>query len=176
MVNVDDMSEAINRIGTDASDELSPAIDTIVDNLVNKNMMPMDAIGMDHKTVEALYVQAVNFYNTAQYKEAARAFHALVVLDAIESKFHIGLGASYQMLGEYENALTVYGSIGIFDPENPVPHYHASDCYIKQDLIPAAIAEMQIAVELCGDQPQYAMMKDRCLVSIKSYQDKAKSK
>lgn len=174
MVSPEEMNSAINMIGDETAKEIGPAIEIISNNIFEKNMLPMDAMGLDHNTVESMYIQAVHFYNTAQYAESARAFHALLILQPAESKFYIGLGACHQMLGDYQNAITAYGAVGIYDPENPVPHYHASDCYAKQDLIAAAIAELEIAIELCGSQAQYAMMKDRSVLTIQSLKEKGK--
>ncbi len=173
MVDPKELDEALKMVADETSKELEPAVNAVVDNMLNKQMFPMDAMGMDHKIVEATYMQAVHLYNTAQYIESAKAFHALVLLHPAEVKFYIGLAASYHMVEEYDGALTIYGYIGVLDPESPVPHYHASDCYLKMDMTSPAIAELQIAMQLCGDQAQYAMIKDRCQITINALQEQA---
>lgn len=172
MASPDEYTDAMNMIGNETSDVLGPAVEKIVNNMVEKNMAPRDAIGIDPAHCEALYNQAYNAYNSGQYKEAARLFHLLQLADGLEPKFAIGLAACYQMLEEYKNALTLYATVTMVDPTDPIPHYHASDCYAKMELPSAAIAELEMAVQLCGSEPQYAVIKDRSLITIKSLQGK----
>jgi type III secretion system low calcium response chaperone LcrH/SycD len=175
MVNPDDLSEALKMMSEETGSSLGEAMKVIINDMSTNNTLPRDAIGIDSTTVEGLYAQAYHHYNSGRYKDAARLFVSLQLLDGMEPKYPLGLGACYQMLEEYQNAIITYSTVAISDPENPVPHYHASDCYVKQGLIPAAIAELQMTIELCGDQPQYAMMRDRARLTIKSLKEKGQS-
>ena len=172
MVSPDDITAALNMMANETAKDLVPALQKVMDNMIMKDMLPKDAMAMDPRTVEATYAQAYHHYNTGQFKEAARLFQFLVLIDATEPKFGLGLAACHQMLEEYQNALQFYGVVEIIDPENPIPHFHSSDCYEKMGLSGAAIAELEMTVELCGTQPHYSTMKERALLTIKSLQEK----
>lgn len=171
MAKSDDFADAIKMMAADTGDELGLAMQNIMGDMINNNAIPRDAMGVDPSSIEGMYAQAYHHYNAGKYKEAARLFHLLQMLDGMEPKYPLGLGACYHMLEEYQNALTLYAMVCVSDPENPVPHYHASDCYVKMELVPAAIAELQMAMQLCGGQPQYAMIRDRSALTIKSLRE-----
>ncbi len=171
-MNPEDLTKAMYMMAGETAKELGPALQKVMANILEKDMLPKDAIGMDPRTLEATYAQAYHHYNSGQYPEAARLFQLLQLADGTEPKFGLGLAASLQMLEEYQNALIIYGLVELVDPENPIPHYHASDCYDKMQLTAAGIAELEIAIELCGTQPQYTLLKERAQLTIKSLQDK----
>lgn len=175
MTKSEDLAEAILSMASSTGDELGPAVESIMRDMTENNAIPREAMGIEGSTVEGLYTQAYHNYNAGRYKDAAKVFHLLQMLDGMEPNYPLGLGACYHMLEEYQNALAMYALVGVSDPENPIPHYHASDCYIKMDLIPAAIAELQIARGLCGAKAQYAKMRDRAAMTIKSLQEKGKA-
>ncbi len=171
MVDVDELTAAILEMAGENAEEMQPAFDLIVKEIMG-GKLPKDAIGMDSRTLEGLYSQAYNHYNSGKYIEAARLFHTLQLLDGTEPKFQLGLAACYQMLEEYKNAILVFANLTLIDPETPVPHFHTSDCYLKMDLVPAAIAELEMTVELCGEQPQYEMMKERAMLRMEQLKEK----
>jgi type III secretion system low calcium response chaperone LcrH/SycD len=172
MGSEDELYQAMKMIVDESRPDVEKAMEAIIKGVTEQNMLPRDAIGMDPATIEGLYSQAYQHYNTGHYKEAARLFHMLQLLDGVEPKYPIGLGACYHMMEDYGNAITVYGMVTIIDPENPVPHYHASDCYLKMQLSAAAVGELEMAVELCGDKPEFATMKSRAQLMIRSIQEK----
>lgn len=171
MVEDDELYQAMKTI----VDESRPDVEQATQDLImriKQGMVPREALAMDPATVEGLYGQAYQHYNTGHYQESARLFHMLQLLDPVESKFGIGLAACYQMMEDYGNAILTYNMVTIIDPENPVPHYHTSDCYLKMHVPAAAVGELEMAVELCGNKPEYATMKSRALLMIKSIQEK----
>lgn len=172
MVEEDELYRAMKTIVDESKPDVEQATQDLINRLTKQGTIPRDALGMDSETIEGLYSQAYQHYNTGHYKESARLFHMLQLLDPVESKFGIGLGACYQMMEDYGNAIVTYNMVNIIDPETPVTHYHTSDCYLKMHLSAAAIGELEMAVELCGDKPEYATMKGRALLMIQSIKEK----
>ena len=174
MVDANELQEAIKQMADTTGAQMGDALSSIIESITTNDTLPKDAIGLNDNAIEAIYAQAYHNYNAGKYSHAAHLFHMLHLLDATEPKYQLGLAACYQMLGEYENALLVYGFCQIIDPENPVPHYHASDCYLKQDLIPACIAELQMAVDRCGNEEQYRLLKERAILTIQHLKEHGK--
>lgn len=57
------------------------------------------------KTIEVMYSGAYFRYVSEKYEEAALLFRFLVLVDPKNKKFWTGLGATYQMLNDYDKAL-----------------------------------------------------------------------
>jgi type III secretion system low calcium response chaperone LcrH/SycD len=127
-----------------------------------------EAMGLTDAMVEGIYGQAYRLYNTGKYKEGSQLFRLLIMLDAKQPKYLLGLAACFHMLKEFKNAIEIYTLCGIIDPESPIPHYHASDCYIQmQDRVSAIIA-LEMAITRAGERPEYQTLKDRSQLTIEN--------
>lgn len=126
------------------------------------------AMGLTDALVENIYGQAYRLYNTGKYKDASHLFRLLMMLDPKQSKYTLGLAACFHMLKEFKNAIEIYTICGVMDPETPIPHYHASDCYIQmKDNISALIA-LEMAINRSGEKPVYKTLKDRAQLTIET--------
>jgi len=153
--------EVLGKLGEENSKELAEAVEKISKNVFEKGMLPKDAMGLSDSMVEGIYGYAYRLYNSGKYRDASHLFRILILLNPTESKYILGMAACQHMQQDYKNAIATYAFIGLIDPYNPLPHYHVSDCYIKTGLIPMAKAELEQAIEKCGSQPQYALIKER---------------
>lgn len=156
-------------------DRLGKALSDLSDKIINKGMLPKDALGLSDAVVEGIYAQAYRLYNTGKYSEAIHLFRMLVVLNTTESKYILGLAACFHMLKEYQNAIHTYAMCAMMDPENPIPHYHASDCYVEMKDPLSAIISLDLAVQRAGDKPEYAKIKERALLTIESLKNQIKA-
>ncbi len=150
--------------------ELNDKIDYAkMENEFAKNMKtPQQLWGLTDPMVEGIYAQAYRLYNTGKYKDAIQLFRLLVMLNPQESKFILGLGACFHLLKEYKNAAETYQLCALANPENPIPYYHSSDCYIQmKDPISAHIA-LEMAVKRAGEKPEYQTLKDRARLTLES--------
>jgi type III secretion system low calcium response chaperone LcrH/SycD len=150
------------RIHKDKTDDYQK----IVSKVVKQGMMPKDAIGLNDAMIEGIYGQAYRLYNTGKYRDASQLFRLLIMLNATESKFSMGLAACFHMLKEYKNAAGTYAICGIIDPDNPIPHYHASDCYLHMGDNISALIALEMAAKRAGEKPEYKTLKDRALMTI----------
>jgi type III secretion system low calcium response chaperone LcrH/SycD len=148
--------------------EKSKDFQNIATKAVQQGVMPKDMLGLSDSMVEGIYGQAYRLYNTGKYKDASQLFRLLIMLNSAEPKYAMGLGACFHMLKEYKNAVSTYALCGVIDPENPVPHYHASDCYIHlKDPVSALIA-LEMAVKRAKDSVEYQTLKDRAMLTMNS--------
>lgn len=164
-----DVKKAADDVGEKiAGSEMAGSIVNVMDKLLKTGVMPKEELGYNDEKMEEIYGQAYRLYNTGKYSDAMQLFRLLLILDSTESKYYLGLASCFHMLKEYENAVKVYSIAGIVDPNTPVPHFHASDCYIQMNDKASAILMLELAVLRSGDKPEYQILKDRALLTIES--------
>lgn len=162
------IKKAAENLGATLSKEKSKDFQNIAAKAVQQGVMPKDMLGLSDAMIEGIYGQAYRLYNTGKYKDASQLFRLLIMLNSTESKYAMGLGACFHMLKEYKNAVSTYALCGVIDPENPIPHYHASDCYLHlQDPVSALIA-LEMTIKRAGDKPEFHTLKDRAMLTISS--------
>ncbi len=157
----DMIGEKIAGITSLAGGPSKDTIAALLTGAADKGIMPKHALQLGDDTMEAIYGQAYNLYNQGRYKEASYIFRLLMLLDYMTSKYILGLAACLHRLKDFKNAANVYLLCGTIDPTNPLPHYHAADCYIQLDVPEMAVFSLGLAINAAGDQPQYAVVKER---------------
>jgi type III secretion system low calcium response chaperone LcrH/SycD len=155
-------------LGAKVGKEKTKEFHEVAAKAVKGGMMPKDMMGLSDAMVEGIYGQAYRLYNTGKYKDASQLFRLLIMLNSTEQKYAMGLAACFHMMKEYKNAVSTYAICGVIDPDNPIPHYHASDCYIHMNDPVSALIALEMAIKRAGDKPEYQMLKDRALLSIES--------
>lgn len=164
-----DLNEAI-----ESAKFLEGFLGQFTDKVLNQGVLPKDALGVKNNVLEGIYAQAYQLYNTGKYLDAIHLFRMLILIDPTEPKFTMGLAACSHMMKEYTAAAQSYTLVGIMEPHNPIPHYHASDCYLQlKDPVSAMIA-LEMAISRAGDRPEYQMMKERAQLSLQSLRDTQK--
>ena len=92
----------------------------------------------------------------------------LIMTDATEAKYPMGLAACYHLKKDYKNAISTYMTCSILEAGNPIYYYHASDCYIQSHDIPSAILALEMAITNASDNEEYQTLKDRAEMMVKS--------
>lgn len=162
------VKRAAEAVGEEVGDQTSVKMEGMAGEMLQKGQIPKDLLGINEAMMEGIYGQAYRLYNTGKYRDACQLFRLLIMLNASESKYTMGLAACFHMLKEFRNAVGTYAICGMLDPENPIPHFHASDCYIQMGDMMAALIALQMAVKRSGNKEQYATLKDRALLTIQS--------
>lgn len=141
-----------------------PATDTVkamLSQALGSGIMPKQVLKFSDQTMEAIYGQAYNLYNQGKYKDASYIFRLLMMLDYLNSKYSLGLAACLHRMKDYKQAANVYLMCGMLDPKNPIPHYHAADCYIQLNAPLLAVFALDMCINAAKDQPQYDTIKQR---------------
>jgi type III secretion system low calcium response chaperone LcrH/SycD len=125
-----------------------------------------DMLGISEESIESLYSQAYLLYNTGRYRDAIQVFRLLTMLNPMESKYTMGLAASLHMLKEYKGSAAMYTLVSILDPENPIPHYHASDCYIQMGDKLSSLAMLEMAIKKSGSKVEFSALKKRAEITL----------
>ena len=162
------IKKAVEEVGSSIGKEKTQEFQKVADKVVHQGVMPKDVMGLSDAMVEGIYGQGYRLYNTGKYKDASQLFRLLIMLNSTEPKYSMGLAACFHMLKEYKNAVSTYAICGVIDPENPIPHYHASDCYVHMKDPVSALISLEMAVKRAGDKPEYQTLKDRALLTIEA--------
>jgi len=101
----------------------------VEEDIVRSNTHPSIEVSKD--AIELLYAFGHGFYQSGNYKKAMHFFRYLTLLESSCQKHWMGLGASYQMLKQYERALQCYGQAAILDESDPHVHWHAAECFLE---------------------------------------------
>ncbi len=175
MAKEDELIETVMKIAEDDSPRVKKGVDKFLENVFEHGMLPKDALGIKEQDTEALYAQAYQMYNMGKYQDARAAFASLVTIDQLEPRFLFGHAACSHMLGEYQSAADVYMHQAIISPDDPVPYYHAADCYLKLGDTFSATVALKMVVERAGKEPKYATIKERSQMTVKNIEDKIKT-
>jgi type III secretion system low calcium response chaperone LcrH/SycD len=115
----------------------------------NENNDDFNKIDPSSDDLEAIYYLANYYYKISQYNQAITLFNFLVYLDPSDHRFSMGLGASYQMLGEYQQAVEFYVASYFTELKKPEPLFYSSECFLKLGKKEEAIGMLKKAKELC---------------------------
>lgn len=156
-------------------EKLNQALGDLSNKMLLQGIAPKEALGVSDSYLENIYAQAYRLYNTGKYAEAIHLFRILIMLNAMEPKYMLGLAACFHMLKEYQNAIQMYTMCTALDPKNPLPHYHSSDCFLQlQDFLSAMLC-LELTVERADNKPEYAKMKERAQMSLQSLKEQISS-
>lgn len=166
-----DIKKAVEEISQGMEPDQVKQLEKIASKVVGEGVPPKDAMGLSDQMVEGIYAQAYQLYNTGKYKDASQLFRLLIMLNGAEPKYSLGLAACYHMAKDYETAISVYTTCGLLDPNNPIPHYHASDCYLQMNDKVSAMIALEMAVKRSGTRSEFTQLKDRALMTIESLRE-----
>lgn len=158
--------EVAANMGKAHSKEVGDAILKVTKNVMQDGMMPKDACGMSDNTAEAMYAQGYQLYNNGKYSEARHIFSMLTVLNPLEPKYLLGQAASTHMLKDLEHAAELYLRYTIISPHDPVPYYHAADCYMQLREVDCAIIALNMVIRKSGEKPEYSTLKDKAKMML----------
>ena len=160
-MNINKLGDTLQKINFGAGKPAEDTLKLILEKVVSKGIMPKEALRIGDDTMEAIYTQAYNLYNQGRYKESSYIFRLLMLLDYTTPKYTLGVAACLHRMKDYVNASNLYLLCAAFDQKNPMPHYHAADCYLQMNLTEIAILSLKMAISVAADQPQYATLKER---------------
>lgn len=102
--------------------------DFIAEKLVKSPNLQI-AFNVTQQEMHDLYSEAWSLYMKEDFEAAYPLFKWLTAFNPFDEKHWMGTGACLQMLKRYENALQAYAMAAICDKKDPLPHFHAYECY-----------------------------------------------
>jgi len=168
------IKRASKQIGTQIAGVTREKAREALNKIARKGTTPKDVLGLTDDMIEGIYGQAYNLYNTGKYLQAIEVFRMLLMIAPTEAKYSMGLGACFHMLKEYKNAINAYGVLVVMDPRSPVGFYHMSDCFIQMGNPVSAVIALESAIKRSEGKPEFAVLKDRSLLTIESLKKEIK--
>lgn len=148
----------------------------LMERVIKQGMRPKTALQLSDDVMEGIYGHAYNLYNRGMYSEASHIFRLLILLDPTAGKYLMGLAACLHMMKLYDQAIGMYLLAAALDLKNPLPHYHAADCFIKLDSPGDASLELMETIEVAKKQPQYKVLVERAQLMIESLEPEVRIK
>lgn len=149
------------KVAEGVKEKTEQDFELLAKQVMEKGRLPKDAWGYSDAMVEGIYGQAYRLYNTGKYKDAIQLFRMLIMLDSTETKYVMGLAACFHMMKAYKQAAETYTLCAVLDKETPIPHFHASDCYLAGDDKISALVALKMAIERAGEKPEFTTLRDR---------------
>ncbi len=132
-----------------------------------------EAMEISNDVLEGMYDQAYRYYNMGQYKKAHPIFSFLFLMNYKDSRFVMGLGACAHMMQNYPEAIQAYECASLQNLTDPVPLYHAVDCYINLDDHPNTVKNLKKIIAITTDKPEHRVMRDRAIMMLKNEEENA---
>lgn len=160
------MKKAIKETGEFIAGANGPSFSDLTGKSIKSCHAIKDVLGISDESAEGIYGQAYLLYNTGRYRDAGEVFRLLITLNSTEPKYLIGLAACYHMMKEYQSAGSTYNLASIIDPDNPIPYFHASDCYLQLGDKASAATMLEMAIKRAGEKVQYTTLKQRAEITL----------
>lgn len=81
------------------------------------------------ESLSHLYASGYDLYRNGKYLDARDFFRFITYANPQDRRSWMGLGACYQMVKLYKQAIECYSVAAIQNPEDPYVHFHAAECY-----------------------------------------------
>lgn len=159
--------EGLGDVGSIAGDHVEGTI-TAFFGALQKGIMPKKILNLGEDQIETIYTQSYTMYNQGKYKEASYLFTVLMCIDPTVPKHVMGFAACCHRQDMYEKAIELYILCSSLDTENPLPDFHAADCWIKLQSPEAAVVHLKNAIERAKDIPEHAIVKERAIMMIQT--------
>lgn len=142
-------------------------IQDLVTAVIKGEMTLQEVKGFTDDQMEAIYSIGYNLYESGKYSDAVQVFTWLGIFNPFISKYWLGLGASLQMIKDFENALNAYAVAAITsEPEDPVPHLHAGECYVGMGNLEEARKAFQTAADFSKDKSKYIKIYKKAMAFL----------
>lgn len=170
------IKKGAEQLGAELSKEQIKQLEKVTEKVTQKQFLPKDVMGISDSMVEGIYGQAYRLYNTGKFKDASQLFRLLIMLNTTEPKYTMGLAACFHMLKDYKSAVETYAICGVIDPDNPVPYYHSSDCFIQMKDPISALITLEMAIKRAGSKPEFQTLKDRAIMTLEALKKEVEQK
>ncbi len=124
------------------------------------DMSPKDAMEMSPESLEILYSYAYQLYNSGNYQKSLLLFSLLSFIDSTSVKYRMGIAASFHRSKDYKKAIDAYLAVVPLEPFNPMPLFHAADCWIQLKQPFEAACCLQVAMGQAKKNEKYSHMAD----------------
>ena len=155
------VAEALEKIKGKYPKEEEQNLVAILTDVIEHGKSLKDALKYTPEMLEEIYAIAQRNFASGNYKEASLLFNVLISLDDSQARYYMGAGACAHMQKRYKDAVTYYQVCSHLDSDDPLPAYHAADCYMHLDDPGSAYKSITLAFLQSGNNPKYRQIKER---------------
>ncbi len=150
-----------DKIDINDKKQIRALADHVLENL-EKGMPLQQAVGLSDESMEEIYSLAYGFYNQGKFTESLSLFQFLSSASPTTYKYILGLASSLHQLQSYEEAAIGFCYAFNLDPDDPIPTYFATDCFLKLNRNEEAEELADVTIAICGDKPEFQELKTKC--------------
>lgn len=126
-----------------------------------KNGVPLYLVrGLSKQDLDVLYTIAYNLYSEAKYHKALQIFQTIAFYNHFDKRGWLGCAACLQLLGRYREAVSCYSSASLIDAQDPIPLFHAIECYIALKSYDEARSALEAILLIIGEKSKFAQLKN----------------
>ncbi len=96
---------------------------------------------------EILYGTSRGLYEAGNYAEASDFFTQLILSEPFHELYWRGLAGARQMEKKYPEALHAWALVALLADRDPLPHFHAAECFLSLNDKPQALKALDCAQE-----------------------------
>lgn len=178
MKELDEMiQDAIEMTLPKASTEKKQKYHELLRQALETGQMPSAKdFGITTELEEQFYDLAYQQFKSGNYSDASAILAWLCVIDEKDFRYPFGLACCYHMQKDYENAIGAYNQAFFRDSDNPLPFYHASDCFLKLNYPGMAILCLNMVLSQTDGIPTFAKLHKRTKLAYDSLVKEAEEK
>jgi type III secretion system low calcium response chaperone LcrH/SycD len=128
--------------------------------LITKGIPLYFTYGLTQEHLDVLFETAYNLYYEKKYKEALSVFARITILNHFDKRGWIGSGVCWQILHRYNDAIDCYSRASLIDIKDPLPIFHAIECYIALKMNSDANSALEVIKPLIKDNPKFVRFKN----------------
>ncbi len=117
--------------------------------------------GLTAAALDSLHSFAYEFYQNGKYQQAASFFQVLTSLDLLSFDYWMGLGSSQMMAQQGAEAIISFAMATSLEPHNPIPHFHAAECFQALGDVKEALLTLEVAEDFCTESDRDLALKER---------------
>ncbi len=125
-------------------------------------------LGFSDKMMDFFYGEIYRLYNGGHYQKAAAYFKFLNELNPEDHRYIMGYAACKMQLNENLEAISAYQYLFILDPKNPFYPFYLGSLYRKLGRLYASSIYYSLSINLCGDNPDLAKLKEGAKLNIEA--------
>lgn len=166
------LNHLLENCGKDLPEKIGEPCKKVFIDMIKNGKKVYEAMGFSKEMLESMYGNGYRIYQAGRYEEAIAQFKMLMLLDSNDTRFSLGLAASFQKAGKFSEAVELYHMAAKLDKSSPMPYYYAAECYRQLGELEIGIIALNWALERCGESKDYTVLKDRILIMRESLTSK----
>lgn len=120
-----------------------------------------DASPISLEMEREVYATAFGLYEKGDYRGACQLFTQLILTDPYSEYYWRGLASSKQMAREYLAAVHAWGMVALLKENDPLPHFHAAECFLSMDEKEEALKALDASLQLSQDNGGNEGLEDK---------------